>query len=138
MSAQKVLKTLILAFVLLVTVGQCGAIAQADSDQSKEQSGKSEKALDSDSLFGGIDFVKGMEKTKAASTVNNENADEIEGEVTVTTNPYNSIQKPTGMVFGQVYEPDKNGKPQKNSANVGMVSGLTLLMGAMQASSQGK
>lgn len=108
------------------------------SSDSNSISKTEKEVLDSDSLFGGIDFVKGMGETKTTSNSSSLAQDEIEGEVTVTTNPLNSIQKPTGLIFGMVFEPAKDGKPQKQNSNQSMVTGLSLLMGAMQANSKGK
>lgn len=120
-------KTIVaLALCLLTSFCVCiPSIAQEDGqvDEKKESS----SVLDDDSLFGGINFVKGMKKSGSEGA-----QDEIEGEVEVTTNPYTSIPEPTGLIAGIVYEPSKDGK-QPSSSSADMITGLANLLNAMQS-----
>lgn len=109
-----------------------------DSATTTESSSNKKSHLDHDALFSGVHFVKGMNKIKTALTIKSEPLDEIEGEVVVTANPYTYIPDPTGLVFGFVFDPKNEDKQASRSSSRNAVSGLTLLMNALQAGSNNK
>ena len=99
---------------------------------------KSPQILDHEALFGGLNFVNGMSLSDEREYSSLFASDEIEGEVTATSNPYTSIPEPTGMVFGTVFDPEKEKKQAKNPPPTNALTGLGLLINALQAGSNQK
>lgn len=87
-----------------------------------------------DDFLYGINFVRGAESTSAAAVDGGyETTDEIVGTVVETTNPYTSIPKPSGIMVGLVYEPDKDGKAPANTGTANMLTGISAIINAMSA-----
>lgn len=90
-------------------------------------------AQDDDFLYG-INFVRGAEtRSAAADDGGYETTDEVVGTVVETTNPYTSIPKPSGIMVGLVYEPDKDGKAPANTGSANMLTGISAIINAMSA-----
>lgn len=134
-------------FLNLYLVTQTQALAQDEQSSTPEPSGNqspSNKAstdnLDANSLFGGVNFVKGLSSTNDNKADDLDQGDEIEGKVVVTTNPYTDIPKPTGILFGNVFDPPTqqqaqgaNRRPVQQQNSQSALTGLGLLLGAMGA-----